>query len=298
MSGHRGPMRAGMVLALAAALVLAGCRAAPAPPPPAHPALWHVTGPDGAQAWLFGTIHALPRPIAWRTPAIDQALAAADSLVLEIADLDDQSATALVFNRLGRSPGHPPVEDRIAPELRAPLGALLARAGYGGSPLTDVETWAAALLIARVADPAADSGAGIDRALIRLAGAKPRGELEGAALQLGIFDALSEDAQRALLSEVVRSAATVPADDARLSDVWARGDVLALTRETHEGMLADPVLRNALLLDRNAAWAGKIDAMLRARQHPFVAAGAAHMAGPDGLPALLAEHGWSVTRVQ
>ena len=281
-----------------AAVALAGCRAQPAPPPPAHPALWRVSGPAGEQAWLFGTIHALPRLIAWRTPVLDRALAASDMLVLEIANLDDQTATALAFNQLGRSPGHPPVEDRVVPELRAALDTLMVRAGYGTSQLTDVETWAAALMLARAADPAADSGAGIDRALIRMVPSKPRGELEGAALQLGIFDALPEDAQRALLAEVVRSAATAPADDARLAAVWARGDVLALTLETHEGMLADPALRNALLLDRNAAWAARIGAMLRARQHPFVAAGAAHMAGPEGLPALMAAQGWSVTRLQ
>ena len=288
----------GVFTAALAVAALAGCRAQPAPPPPAHPALWHVRGPAGAEAWLFGTIHALPQPVAWRTPALDRALAQSDTLVLEIANLDDQSATALVFNQLGRSPGHPPVDERVTPTLSAALARLMVRAGYGASELTDVETWAAALMLARAADPGADSGAGIDRALIALAGTKPRGELEGAQVQLGVFDALPEAVQRALLAEVVRSAATAPAEDARLAEVWARGDIDALARETHAGMLANPELRRALLVDRNAAWAVKLGAMLRARQHPFVAVGAAHLAGPDGLPALLSAQGWSVRRVQ
>jgi len=72
----------------------------------------------------------------------------------------------------------------------------------------------------------------------------------------------------------------------------------ALARETHRGMLADKELRDILLVRRNAAWAERVAAMMRAGQRPFVAAGAAHMAGPEGLPALLAGRGCTVRRVQ
>jgi uncharacterized protein YbaP (TraB family) len=63
-------------------------------------------------------------------------------------------------------------------------------------------------------------------------------------------------------------------------------------------MLADPVLRHQLYLGRNHAWEAAITAAMTHGQKPFVAVGAAHMAGPDGLPALLAAHGYRVTRVE
>ena len=71
------------LLALAGALALAGCGAPEREWPAPSPALWEVTGADGARGWLFGTIHALPDGVEWRTPALDEALTQAATLVVD-----------------------------------------------------------------------------------------------------------------------------------------------------------------------------------------------------------------------
>jgi hypothetical protein len=112
---------------------------------------------------------------------------------------------------------------------------------------------------------------------------------------LTIFDRLPEEDQAALLVSVTEND---PETEARLARLWREGDIEAIAAETHKGMLADPELREALLLARNRAWEARIASMLQAGTRPFVAVGAAHLAGPDGLPAMLAEQGYEVRRVQ
>jgi uncharacterized protein YbaP (TraB family) len=281
-------------LIFAALLALAACKPAPPPPVAARPALWEVTGPQGEKGWLFGTIHAVDKPYAWRTPAFDAALAASDRVVVEVADVAHPEKIAPVFTALATSPGHPPLDQRVPPALRPELSASLQRANAGSTDFSRVETWAAALMLARAAVPDSAAEAGIDRAVLAAAGTKTVTELEGAEAQLRVFDALPEPAQRALLAATL----TGGDDDARLSEAWARGDMDAIARETTTGLLADPTLRDALLTRRNAAWTGAIAALLRAGRHPLVAVGGAHMAGPGGLPARLAAAGFTVRRVQ
>jgi uncharacterized protein len=281
--------------ALALLLALGGCNQPE--PETVKPALWEVTGPAGEQGWLFGTIHALPAPVEWRSPKVKTALIGSDRLVLEIKNADDPAALAEIFARLAHTPGQPPIDQRVPAETRQPLDRLLAKGGLAGRRFDNVETWAVAITLSQAASKEMDSRHGIDREITRAAAGKPITELEGAETQLRIFDSLPEKEQRDLLAAIVQEAGDDTMQD-RLGKAWSSGDMAAIEAETHTGLLADPELRAALLVDRNADWADKVAAMLKTGSRPLVAVGAAHMAGPDGLPALLAARGYTVTRIQ
>lgn len=277
---------------LLAALALGGCESRPVP---ARPALWEVSGPNGERGWLFGTIHALPRPAQWRSPAIDTALASADRIVVETAQTGDSAAMAQEFAALARTPGQPPLSNKLPPELRAKLARELESAGLRERRFADIETWAAALTLARAGAVEMSSAHGIDSAIVALAGKRPVVELEGTRGQLRIFDRLPEKEQRDLLAVVVaepEQSSDTPAE------AWLKGDMAAIERETRRGLLADPELREALFTGRNRAWSERIAQMLSKGQRPFIAVGGAHMAGPEGLPEMLAGKGYAVRRVQ
>lgn len=273
-------------LALAGALALSACSEAPVP---ATPALWEVAGPNGETAWLFGTIHALPRPAAWRSARVATALDAADRIVVEVASVD-----AATFTELGKTAGQPPLSSKVPPGLRAKLAQELKAAGLDESRFADMETWAAAITLAQAGARDLDPANGVDRAVVALAGKRPVVELEGTRGQLAIFDGLPEAEQRDLLAAVVSGSEQSDSP----AKAWLKGDMAAIERETHRGLLADRELREALFTSRNKAWTDRIAAMLAAGQKPFVAVGGAHMAGSEGLPALLAAQGYQVKRVQ
>jgi hypothetical protein len=282
-------------------LLIIGLGACSGPPPvPANAALWEVQGPLGRKAWLFGTIHSLEKPADWQSDKVAAALGEADTVVVEIADLDDQAAMAAAFSELSRTQGLAPITARVNPELRDELDALMDEGGLSRNDFKDVEDWAAALMLARAGTGSLDAANGIDRAVIAQArgAGTPVVELEGTRGQLAIFDALPDGDQKALLETIVRDATSLDSESAGLADAWLKGDMQRIELETTRGILADPGLRAALFTLRNHAWKDRIADMMANGQKPFIAVGAAHMAGAEGLPALLEARGMRVTRVQ
>ena len=288
------------LLAIAAAFALAACgggqRGAERPPP--SPALWEVTLANGQPAgWLFGTIHALPDETEWRNPAIERAIAKADMLVVEVADLENSGKVAATFTRMSHSDGLPPLSQRVAEPLRPALARLLKKGGYREADFQAIETWGAAIMLARLSDDLKSTN-GVDRALVADFRARPVDELEGVGAQFAMFDRLPEADQRDLLGAVVEEDTMSANDSARLAKLWLAGDMDAIAREGDTGLLADPELRKVLLIDRNRAWAERLDALYKAGKRPLVAVGAAHLAPPEGLPQLLAARGYKVARVR
>lgn len=282
-----------------AALVLVGCGEKPLR---SHAALWRIDGPHGERGWLFGTIHMLPHPVNWRTPQVSAALDQSNQLLVEIAALNDDSGGARVFAALSHGSPQTPLASKVALALQPRLAELMQRAGLQSAQFAQVKTWAAALMLAQAAETGGDGAMqarwGVDRALLRDNLGKPVSELEGTARQLGLFNSLPEAAQRVLLAAVIADADHATADAGKLAEEWRNGDIASIARQTHQGMMANPALRQMLYVQRNQAWAGVIAGELAAGIHPFVAVGAAHMAGDDSLPALLGARGFTVTRIE
>lgn len=290
-------------LAVGLVLLAAACGRAddrqPATPPP-RVALWEVTDASGPRAWIMGTVHALPAGTEWRSPAIDQAVASSDRIVFEIGEALDEKIGSAALARLAFTQGLPPPSQRISPEFRKDLAKVYKELDVSDDSFANEESWAVALQIGAIAGKkeGIDPENGVEPELRKLAGDKPVEGLETIDSQFAIFDRLANADQTVLLEQVAKDAASPDDEEGDLMKMWLRGDIEAIDRESHSGFLADAGLREALLTARNVRWANQLDSMLEGGARPFVAVGASHVSGPDGLPALLAHHGWTVRRIQ
>ena len=265
---------------------------------PASPILYQVNDSDGnTEAWLFGTIHSLPDGVEWRTKKLEDVVGKADLLVVEIAELEDQRAMTQTFNSLAITRGQPDISRKVPEEYRPALFDMIRRAGLRPSDFGATETWAAALTLAQVGETGQASN-GADRALMLEFADSQIHELEGIRKQLGIFDQLPEVEQRELLVEVILDVERRTSDPGKTRFAWLTGDLEELERLGSTGLLADPELRAALLVDRNIDWIEQLLPILDTTQVPLVAVGTAHLVGSDGLPAMLEKKGFKVTRVQ
>ena len=285
---------------LVAVALLAACGSDPVAPPQTKegPALWQVKR-GALDGWLFGTIHVLPPKMNWQSERITQAMAEADALVLEAADLKDQDKTLAIFEEMARSPGLPPVEARVPASDKPALEKLLADSGTGAQAYAGYESWAAAMLLsaatqAKLGISATDGAEPALIAVFQKAG-KPIGGLETVERQFGAFDTLPERAQRALLVQTVQEAKDMRGLYDRILKAWAKGDMAALAEEDKMGVQPDPEVEEAILIARNRDWVGAIEAL---KGRPFIAVGAGHLTGRDNLIDLLKAKGFTVTRVQ
>ena len=279
-------------MALVGAILFAWCGTAQA-----APAMWRVSDAD-SQIYLFGTLHALKPGLKWRTPLYDQVLARADTVWFE-ADMEsgDPDTIRLLIQRYGSDPDRP-LSRKLAP---SDLEALSRRTDV--ARLDHLRPWAAALMLS--VRPVLGKGAtvekGADLTITRAArnDRKRIRTFETLEDQAKMFASLPEGSEVEYLSGVIRGGGSklrLPGRAASLEAGWLTGKLGAAAIADIQ---ANPALSEAFLQRRNRAWAERLQAEMAATDGvQLVNVGALHMIGPDGLPALLAAHGYKVERVQ
>ncbi len=266
-----------------------------------RPALWKLADGD-TTIYLFGTIHLLPPGFRWRTPTLEQAIAASETLVLETTLGSDALSAAQTMVKIGTAEGLPPLAERVPSEKRDELAKLIADTGAPAKALDRMETWAAALTLLAISfrKMGYDPDLGVERGLdanYRGTG-KPVEGLETVEQQFGFFDQLSEQAQRTFLMGILDDPAQARAQFQAMLEAWAAGDTNGIARTFDSETALMPELRNVLMKQRNAAWAEWLEQRMEQPGTIMVAVGAGHLVGRDSVQAMLREKGLKTRRIQ
>jgi uncharacterized protein YbaP (TraB family) len=179
---------------------------------------------------------------------------------------------------------------------------MIARGPFPESFLNGLETWAASLMLVGVTlnDLGLDPENGVEEQLeliFQLRG-NPITGLETPEEQLSLFDTLPEDAQRHFLATVIDTPEDIQREFAEMLNAWARGDEDAIADTFDSELEVSQDLRNALLTDRNRAWAAWIVERLEEPGTVFVAVGAGHLTGDDSVQEILGESDIRTVRLQ
>jgi uncharacterized protein YbaP (TraB family) len=176
-----------------------------------------------------------------------------------------------------------------------------ARFKEAGMPLQMVDRmkpWMAALMVmaAELRKAGLDPNLGLDKYFFDKASTagKPVKGLETLASQIDRFDGMSDPLQEQLLRSTLTDLDAQRRNLDELVGAWRRGDTASLERLLFVAFKDYPDAYATLITERNRNWLPQIEACLAQSSPCFVVVGAAHLAGPDGLLAMLQQRGHRV----
>jgi len=259
--------------------------------------LWKIDPGNAPASYLFGTMHSDDPAVVQLPDPVRQAFDQAASVTLEVT-LDAQGLMALTTSLLltdGTT-----LESMIGSSLYRRTVDVMADQGIPEMMVASMKPWAVAVTLMT---PPAKSGMVLDHVLYQdaiSAGKKVDG-LETVAEQMGLFDSLSRDDQVRLLKDTLDQLPHIGRILAELQEAYLARNLKRLV-EINEASMRDSApdlaetFNQRLVVDRNHRMADRMESRLRDGRY-FVAVGALHLPGREGLLELLTRRGYTLTRI-
>jgi len=267
----------------------------------AKPAMWKASDAD-SEIWLFGSIHLLDEDTQWRSEALQNALDQADYYYYEVpTDAEAQAEIQGLVNQLGVITDGRTLNDYLEEDEIALLNRVAPSVGIDPAQLQPLKPWLAGLSIGVTAMQRAgyNPESGVERQLGAVTDDDRERFFETPEQQLRMLAGGDDDVQAASLVSTLEQLEEEPELFDTMVSTWASGDADGLN-ELLVTSLRDvsPELWDALIVKRNNAWVETIDELMQGDEDAVIIVGAGHLVGAEGVPAALAERGYTVERIQ
>lgn len=267
------------------------------------PFLWRIEPAESRStarsSYIYGTIHIDDKKVMAISDSVVQRLMVADMLMLEL-ELNANGSVDVLRKMLftdGRN-----LTQVIGEESFIEVSEALVKTGnhLPDEILTVLKPWAAMLLLIK---PENNSGTFLDKRLADLArnsGIRVQG-LETANEQLSVFDDIAIDDQVSLLQSAMSSLADKDTAYQQLLDAYLEGDLGKIVSITNKQQPKDrrlaALINDKLIIERNHRMFERMKEQLRAG-NTFVAVGALHLPGKQGLLNKLRQSGYKLIRIK
>ena len=281
------------------------------------PLFYKVTGADGQQMYLLGTIHVgdartayLPQEIYDALDASDALAVEADIIAFEEAMQNDPALAMQVMNAYMYSDGST-TKDHLSEETYNDAVKLLKASGNYNAAVEMMKPsmWQSSISNYYIRQGyALQTEKGVDMRLLKLA--KDKGldilEVESGLFQMEMFGSYSDELQAFLLEDLLKEdPAQYHADTEELFALWCAGDEAVLREAVLDDIsdLTDDELalyeeyNKAMTTDRNAAMLDVAIEYLESGDTVFYAVGLAHLLAGNGLVDTLQDAGYTVEQV-
>ena len=282
-----------------------------------HPMLFHVTGENGQEMYLFGTIHVGDERNSAALQKLTPFLDGCDALAVEfdiVAYEKDTAAQTRAVQQFILTDGTT-VDQHMPAELFAQASELLGKAKLMPNLMKyyNLSMWSQLVeQAALLTTTSLDVNAGMDRQLIEYCYGKklPVRDVESADLQYGLLASFSDELNLLLIENTLKHLDEYGAQVDELYSVWTKGnydDILAVLNSEDEAQEEEmteaqkalvEAYNNKMLTQRNLGMRDKAVEWLKAGDKVFFAVGAAHLVDEDGLVELLRAAGYTVEQVK
>lgn len=298
-----------MIRLIGLLFALTACATVPTHPVDGYgePLMWELSDED-TTIHIFGTIHALPKDLVWRTDKINAAFEAADTLCVET----DVEGKADEYRAHIREHGYFPegenLSDHLTDEQWADIVEVSEAVGIDPNLINAMKPWNAMFDLSLGVSMmlGLDQLSGVEFVLLPEANEKGKRicDMESPLDSVTSISSLPLETQLAVLThekeefegvEDLDVAFEMMREDIdEMVDTWMTGDFAAMDSEDILEEYGHIDFYNAILTKRNRNWIPRIVELLDEPGTKFIAVGSAHLAGPDSVIRMLRSEGYTV----
>lgn len=257
--------------------------------------LWEISQHDRINGYIFGTIHVDDPDILDLPDAISDRLANSAHYVMEMLPADDdiQKFTGAMFFQDDQR-----LDQMLGPDTYARTVEILREYGMTPEVVPMLQPWAAFVLMSYPDN----MDTVLDMKLLELA---QRNNVSVSGMetideQINVFSSMKVTAQTRILTDTVCHYETTAEDFDAMKALYLERDLQGLVAYSHRYRFDDnsvyDEVYDRLIIQRNRRMVERMEAML-AKGSVFIAVGAMHLPGKDGILSLLENRDYTVTRV-